>query len=146
MSPGALDPTVIRRHLLSLDVALQILRKHQRRSIDALRREPEQRWIVERGLQLCAQNSLDVATHIAASAGRDVPDYATAIDRLAELGILPTEFAARFRAVAGFRNVVVHGYLDVDVEIVHQLLNEHLDDFSRFAGFVNDYLGRHGAR
>ena len=29
-------------------------------------------WSVERGLQLCAQNVLDIATHIAASAGREV--------------------------------------------------------------------------
>jgi len=142
VSPGDLDPTAIRRHLLSLDQALQTLRRHQGRSIGVLRQEPEERWIVERGLQLCAQNSLDMATHLAASAGRDVPDYATAIDRLAELDILPTEFAARFRAVAGFRNVVVHGYLDVDVAIVHRLLNEHLDDFSMFAGFVNNFLNR----
>jgi len=146
VSPGDLDPTAIRRHLLSLDQALQTLRRHQGRPAGVLRREPEERWIVERGLQLCAQNSLDMATHLAASAGRDVPDYATAIDRLADLDILPTEFAARFRAVAGFRNVVVHGYLDVDVVIVHRLLNEHLDDFSTFAGFVNDFLNRQTGR
>ncbi len=96
--------------------------------------------MVERGLQLCTQNVLDVATHLAASAGRDVPDYATAIDQLADLGILSGEFAERFRAVAGFRNVIVHGYLDVDLEIVHRLLNERLDDFVEFARRVNDYL------
>ncbi len=65
---------------------------------------------MERGLQLCAQNALDVAAHLAASTGHDVPDYASAVDRLGEMGILPPDFAARFRAVAGFRNVVVHAY------------------------------------
>jgi uncharacterized protein YutE (UPF0331/DUF86 family) len=95
---------------------------------------------VERGLQLCAQNALDIATHVAASAGRDVADYGSAIDRLAELGVLPRDFAARFRAIAGFRNVIVHGYLDVDVAAVHRLLNERLDDFSEFARLVDRYL------
>ncbi len=81
-----------------------------------------------------------MATHIAASTGRDVPDYATAIDRLAEMGVLPREFATRFRGVAGFRNVVVHGYLDIDVALLHRLLNDHLEDFTTFARQVGSYL------
>jgi len=133
MSPGELDAAVVRRHLLSIDRALQTLGKHRGRSVDLLRSDREECWVVERGLQLCTQNVLDVATHLAASAGRDVPDYATAIDQLADLGVLPGEFVKRFRAVAGFRNVIVHGYLDVDLEIVHRLLNERLDDFAEFA-------------
>ena len=140
MSPGELDTAVVRRHLLSLDQALQTLRRHQGRPIDLLRAKPDERWAVERGLQLCAQNVLDVATHLAASAGRDVPDYGTAIDRLADIGVLTTAFAGRFRNVAGFRNVLVHGYLDVDPEIVHQVLNERLSDFGEFAGAVSRYL------
>lgn len=140
MSPGELDAAIVRRHLLALDQALQTLRKHQGRSVDALRSEREERWVVERGLQLCTQNVLDVATHLAASAGRDVPDYGTAIDQLAEIGVLPREFAAQFRPVAGFRNVIVHGYLDVDLETVHRLLNERLDDFAEFARLVNRYI------
>jgi len=75
-----------------------------------------------------------------------VPDLGAAIDRLAELDILPADFAARFRAIAGFRNVIVHGYLDVDVASVHRLLNERLDDFSEFAGRVDRYLASQGRR
>ncbi len=144
MTPGKLDPTVAQRHLLALDAALQVLRRHQGRTVGELASQREERWIVERGLQLCAQNALDVAAHLAASRGHDVADYASAIDRLAEMGILPPDFAAGFRAVAGFRNIVVHGYLDVDIELLHRLLNEHLDDFSVFAHYIGAYLARSG--
>jgi uncharacterized protein YutE (UPF0331/DUF86 family) len=140
MSPGELDAAVVRRHLLAIDEALQTLRRHQGKPLDALVSVREELWAVERGLQLCAQNALDIATHVAASAGRDVADYGSAIDRLAELGVLPRDFAARFRAIAGFRNVIVHGYLDVDVAAVHRLLNERLEDFSEFARLVDRYL------
>ena len=140
MTPGELDPGVVRRHLLALDEALQTLRRHPGKPIGVLATDREERWVVERGLQLCAQNALDVATHVAASAGRDVGDYGAAIERLAELGILPAEFAARFRAVAGFRNVIVHGYLDPDLSTMHRLLNERLDDFAEFARLVNRYV------
>jgi uncharacterized protein YutE (UPF0331/DUF86 family) len=140
MTPGAVDPAVVQRHLLAIDEALQILRRHQGQPVGVLAADREKLWMVERGLQLCAQNALDIATHLAASAGRDVTDYGAAIDRLADLRVLPAEFAARFRPVAGFRNVIVHSYLDVDPVIVHRLLNERLDDFGQFARFVNDYL------
>jgi len=112
------------------------------RSIEELWAKQEERWIVERGLQLCAQNALDVATHLVASAGRDAVDYTAAIDHLAEMGVLPHDFTARFRGVAGFRNVVVHAYLEVDVPLLHRLLNNHLEDFAVFAQHIENYLAR----
>lgn len=128
-----------------MDEALQTLQRYRDSSVEELA-DRERLWIVERGLQLCAQNALDVATHVAAASGRDVADYATAIDRLADLGVLPRDFAARFRGVAGFRNVLVHGYLDVDLTVVQRLLRSGLDDFVRFARDVERYLGSPAAQ
>ena len=144
MSPGEVDVALVRRHLLALDRALAVLRRHQGRSVAQLEQDPEELWAVERGLQLCAQNVIDVATHVAVSAGCEVQDYARAIDRLGELGVLTREFAARFRSVAGFRNVLVHAYLEVDVRHVHRLLNEQLEDFAEFARSIEGRLGRAG--
>lgn len=140
MTPGQPDVALIRRHLLAMDRTLQVLERHRGRSIEELSSNREELWIVERGLQLCAQNALDIATHLSVSAGHDVPDYGTAMDRLAELAILPRDFAATFRAIAGFRNVLVHAYLEVDLSIVHRLLNERLGDFSEFSRHVEAYL------
>ena len=140
MSPGGVDLAVVRRHLLALDSALATLERSRGLTATELAADRERLWVVERGLQLCAQNALDAATHLAATAGRDVPDYASAIDRLAELGILPHGFAARFRAIAGFRNVLVHGYLDVDLRVVEEMLATRLDDFREFARHIDAHL------
>lgn len=142
MSPGQADAAVVRRHLLAIDAAVQRLRRHAGRPLAALLADPDGQWAVERGLQLCAQNALDIATHLAASSGRDAADYASAIDALAELGVLPAGFARRFRGVAGFRNVLVHGYLGTDLERIHALLNSGLDDFVEFARHIEAYLER----
>lgn len=141
MSPGAPDETVIRRHLAALREAVHELRRHQGQSAEQLETDLGELWAVERGLQVCAQNALDVATHLAASQGKDVPDYASAIDALVPLGVIPREFATRFRAVAGFRNVLVHGYLAVDIQQVHTILHERLDDFLELADHVERWLG-----
>lgn len=142
MSPGAIDRAVVRRHLVALDAATRRLRRHVGRSLDEFAADEDAVWAVERGLQIAAQNALDVATHVAAGSGRDVPDYAAAIDALRDIGVLPAPFAARFRAVAGFRNVLVHGYLDVDLARVHAVLEERLDDFAEFARLVDAFVAR----
>lgn len=140
MSPGSVDQALVRRHLAALDMAVQQLRRHVGVSAEALAGDVDRLWAVERGLQLCAQHSIDVATHLAASAGRDPQDYATAVDDLVPIGVLPAEFAARFRGVAGFRNVLVHGYLDIEVGRVCEVLATRLDDFAVFAAHVERHL------
>jgi uncharacterized protein YutE (UPF0331/DUF86 family) len=144
VSPGALDAETVGRHLAALDTAVAQLRTHTGRPLSVLETDLDELWAVERGLLLASQNALDLATHIAAAEGRDVPDYASAIDALAALGVLDGGFARRFRAVAGFRNLLVHGYLSVDRGRLHAILNEHLDDFVELAGRVRSYLAARG--
>ena len=142
MTLGQPDPEVVRRHLAALREALLNLRRHSGRSAQDLRANADLRWAIERGLQLCIQNALDIATHLAAGSGLDAPDYATAIDRLAELSVLPAQFAVRLRPIAGFRNVLVHGYLLVDLRIVEEVLKTKLDELEEFARRIEIYLGR----
>ena len=140
MSPGEIDVEVVRRHLAALRESLRVLSNRSEVSVEELDADTEGRWMVERGLQLCAQNALDIATHIAAGRGRDVPDYASAIDQLGRLGVLSVDFAREFRSVAGFRNVLVHGYLEVDLDVLTTLLHERLGDFESFAVDVEVFL------
>jgi uncharacterized protein YutE (UPF0331/DUF86 family) len=140
MNAGHADLAVVRRHLLAIDACLRNLERHRGKPVEGLSSDLDERWMVERGLQLCAQNALDIATHLAASAGRDAPDYASAIDQLGLLGALPADFARRFRGIAGFRNILVHGYLVLDIGRMHRLLNEQLDDFRVFAAHIERYL------
>ena len=139
MSPGRIDAAVVRRHLLALDATLAQLARHAGQPVEALSANLDERWAVERGLQLCVQNVLDVATHIVAAAGRDVVDYTSAIEQLGQIGVIPLDLATSLRPLAGFRNALVHGYLGVDLAIVHQVLNQHLDRIRAFAQAVNAY-------
>jgi len=75
---------------------------------------------------LCIQNALDIASHVASTEGHDPPTYGDSIDSLVASGVLPAEFGEQFRAVAGFRNIIVHGYLDLDLNRVARFLGEDL--------------------
>ena len=135
------DHQVVARHLADLRRCLTQLKRHSGRPASALLDVDEQ-WAVERGLQLCAQNAIDIATHLATALGAEPANYADAFDALARLGVLPAEFVARFRTVAGFRNVLVHAYLAIDARVVHEAVNGGLGEFDAFAAHVEAWLAR----
>jgi uncharacterized protein YutE (UPF0331/DUF86 family) len=55
---------------------------------------------------------------------------------LARHGWIPEELAARLRDMAGFRNILVHGYETVDLRIVEDIVRNHLDDLLAFVAAV----------
>lgn len=140
MVSGRVDRRVVQRHLIALREAAARLRRHAGVSASSLRADRDRLWTIERGLQLAAQNALDIASHISSAVGQDPATYRAAIDGLVEAGVLAADFGERFRSVAGFRNILVHGYIDVDLDIVANVLNEQLVEFDAFAGHVEVWL------
>ncbi len=43
--------------------------------------------------------------------------------------------------MVGFRNIAVHGYQTVQVEILRAIIQNHLDDFTSFANALKVYAG-----
>lgn len=141
MTGGRIDSSVIRRRLKHLIDAVAVLDEYRGLSIEDLTANVKTMWVVERGLQLCVQVVLDVAAHIVASTGASLGDgYRDHILALGELNVLPAEFAARIAPMAGFRNILVYDYLEVDAIEVHRALTERLDDLLQFARLIEQYV------
>lgn len=101
---------------------------------------------VERDFQLAAQAAIDIASHILAADFPQRPEgYREVIELLGQVGVLPPDLAERFAGVASFRNILIHEYLAVDLDIVYDHLQDNLDDFQLFGRYVAEYLARSGA-
>lgn len=86
---------------------------------------------------------LDVAHHVIASELWGPADSsADAIRVLADHGVLDTDLAARLARAVGFRNVLVHGYAEVDDDLVVARLDD-LDDLDAFVGAVRAWTASH---
>lgn len=142
MNPGRADRRVVDRHLIALRHAVAALRRHAGTSARSLHGNPDRRWAIERGLQLCAQNALDIASHLSSAVGLDPATYGSSIDCLVEANVFRSASASASGGVAGFRNVLVHGYLDVDLDLIAGMLSESLEDFEEFAGHGERWLDR----
>ena len=57
-------------------------------------------------------------------------------DLLARAGRIPPALAATLRDMAGFRNVVVHGYQELDLGVVEDVLRNRLGDLLAFVAAV----------
>ena len=106
-------------------------------SINALREDlqvsHEKVWAVEHGLQTSIQIVLDIGNHLLADLGENnLEDYSSVLVRLGTSGILPIEFADKIRPMAGFRNLLVHEYAEVDLKEAYRMLRDPLGNFEDF--------------
>jgi len=51
---------------------------------------------------------------------------------LHDAGLIDEALMRRMQAMVGFRNIAVHNYQKLSLEVVRSILNENLDDFRRF--------------
>lgn len=76
---------------------------------------------------------LDLAGHVIASERfRSPADSADAFTVLVERGICPPDMEDSLRAMARFRNRLVHVYWHLDDGLIADYLQSHLDEFDRF--------------
>ena len=71
---------------------------------------------------LQAQVLIDMVQRAAAFMGEPAQSYVEAGAALARKGVFSPEDLRLYRAVVGFRNVMVHGYTSVDILRISQIL------------------------
>ena len=85
--------------------------------------------------------ALTLCYHVSAKHLRQVPEqYAACFDTLRDAGLLDPALTERLKAMARFRNLLVHMYARVDPARLHEILREHLDDLRAFARVVAGLL------
>lgn len=95
----------------------------------------------ERYLQLAIQAVLDVSNHIIADMNLNLPaDNKELFDLLARHKVIPVRLSRRLAPMVGFRNLLVHDYLEIDRRRVYRVLKDDLGDFEKFIKAVSRLL------
>jgi len=134
-------PEVIRRRLERLDYYLSILKRFNRYDLETFLSDPEHYGSAERFLQLAIETTLDVGSHIVAEENLGTIEHSRDIARcLKEHGHISQDLEHRWMRMIGFRNILVHDYLEVDQSIVYDVVINKLVDIEElsraFAGFL----------
>ncbi len=89
-------------------------------------------------LQRACEACLDLAIHIISERNLGVPQSSRdAFDLLFRNGLLSKELNQSIKAMVGFRNIAIHDYQGVQVEIIQGIIEEQLDDFEQFIAAIS---------
>ena len=87
-------------------------------------------------LTVC-QLVIDIAGELSARRGDRFEDYTQAVRNLSRDGRFPDDLVRELERLPGFRNVLVHDYVGLDMDRVLEAL-DHLDPIERFGEIVRD--------
>ncbi len=117
----------VERHLLRVSDQLPVLSQDLRPSTAASDAVVLHLW-------QAVQITIDLAVSWSVRAGLGAPPtYGEAFRRLAQHGLLEDELTGRLVRAVGFRNLVVHGYADLDLRRVHEAARTGPADVRAFA-------------
>ncbi len=135
------DSDVLARRLLSLNESLRELARPEASDAQALARDSVLRAAVERWLQVAIEACMDIAYHVVASEGWTPPESGrAAFAALAAHGKIEVELAARLGGAAALRNILVHDYVSVDLELLARCVREDMGDLRALAKVASTWI------
>ena len=88
-------------------------------------------------LQRACEAAIDAAMHVVRLKKLGVPQESReAFELLAESGIINPSLCAHLKAMIGFRNIAVHDYRKLNLEVIRKIIENHLIDFKDFSAVM----------
>ncbi len=88
-------------------------------------------------IQRMCEASIDAAMHMVRIHALGIPkDSRQAFTMLVKANLLDPQLGKHLEAMVGFRNIAVHNYTEINMDIVRSILNERLVDIQTFAQFL----------
>jgi uncharacterized protein YutE (UPF0331/DUF86 family) len=132
---------IVAARLERLREYLKTLRAMEEFDLERFAADPYIHGAAERYLHLAIECLLDIGNHIIADRGFRKPEtYGEVFEILAEESVISPELMRELVGMAAFRNVLVHDYLKLDLEKVHQVVRDKLKVFEALAGIYAGFL------
>lgn len=138
------SPDVVYKRLRLLEGYLKKLDKvRNSASIDVFLADGDLQDIVERNLHLAIESVLDIGQHIIASSGwKAAEEYSDVFTILQRNGVISQPLLSHLTGMAGFRNILVHEYAEIDHRQVFDILQRHLLDLNDLARAYQIFLDK----
>jgi uncharacterized protein YutE (UPF0331/DUF86 family) len=134
-------PDVIQKRLNKVEEYLRILEGLRHYSQEEFLSNPERYGSAERFLQLAIEAIDDIGNHLIADQNLGTVDSASDIPRLLhEKSFFCEELQDTWIRMIGFRNILVHDYLDIDRQTVYGVLQNNLKDIQAIAQVFAQFL------
>lgn len=133
----SIDKKVIGEKLLSLNRCLERVKPHTPANVEALQSDFDTQDIICLNIQRAVQISVDIAAHILAEQLHEqTPTMAETFLALSRHGLLDSQLASRLAKAVGFRNIAVHEYNTLDMNILYSIITKEIGCFYEFSDAV----------
>ena len=130
-------------HMQELQDALSDWRRYQSIPRDEFFSSRDTRNMVFHAMMVSIQSAIDVATNIIAKEHYEKPTtYRETFEILGKNGLVPENLAKELSALAGFRNVLVHIYWDLDIAQVYEVLQRDLGYLEEYMDIMQEHLSQ----
>ena len=128
---------VILNKAASIERCLQrILEEYEGDNQNLIANQTKQDAIVL-NLQRACETAIDLAMYVVNQRRLGAPQESRdAFALLQTAGILPADLATRMQRMVGFRNIAVHEYTRLNLEVVQAIITKQLDDFRAFSSTI----------
>lgn len=123
---------LVRKRLIRLEESISILSRISKYSFDEFVADPERYGSAERFLQVSIEAVNDLGNHVVSDLGLGEINWQSDIPRLLLThGYITADLSQLWIKMIGFRNILVHEYMDVDRRLVYDVLQNNLVDLRK---------------
>ena len=88
-------------------------------------------------IQRACEASIDLAMHLVSEKKLGLPKASREAFRLLkDVGIIDAALAKTLMNMVGFRNIAVHDYQEIELDILQAILDRHLTDFTAYTKII----------
>ncbi len=96
---------------------------------------------IERNIELAIEQMIGVCKHFVSGLDLQEPEtYAQCFEALGESGVMSYDDVQIFQSMAGYRNMIIHGYDDIDDAITYGIYKNRLKDFRIFIHTIRKFI------
>ncbi|MHA1300518.1 MAG: type VII toxin-antitoxin system HepT family RNase toxin [Candidatus Helarchaeota archaeon] len=128
-------------HIIELEEAIRDWERYKKIPLEALSTDRDKRNMVLHALLIAIQSTIDIANHIIAEQKFSRPNtYRESFEILANENIITPDLSNQLANLVGFRNVLIHIYLKLNMEIVHSILQNDLPSIKSFLKIIKGFM------
>ena len=137
-----IDSSVVLNKASKVDQHLKRIRKRRELDLDAFLNDIDCQESILFNVQMAIQNCIDLATHVVGDDNLGVPGSTNEIFYLLEdNGYISSDITEKMVAAVGFRNLIVHEYVRVDLRQVYQIAHNEIEDLQEFVKVILNQVG-----
>ncbi len=136
-----MDQLVLEKKIDSIIRCLDRIKGRLPESKEMFLQDLDAQDVIVLNLTRAVQLSVDVAMHICADSNQPVPQtMGESFEVLQRIDVLSTEIAEKMQKSVGFRNIAVHNYDEIDLELAYVIAKQHINDFIEFVKQISGQL------